>query len=111
MNGFPRWKGEGYDSFTYPQTGFSLQEGSITVSKIGTLKAVVHREITGKIKTCTIRKQGDKWYASFTHEVQGLLLPPTGASTGIDVGLEKFAALSDGTYIDNPRFLRKEEKA
>ncbi len=109
--GFPRWKGEGYDSFTYPQTGFSIQEGSITISKVGTIKAVVHREVTGKIKTCTIRRQGEKWYASFSHEVEEELLPPTGEATGIDVGIEKFAALSDGTYIDNPRFFRKEEKA
>jgi putative transposase len=30
---------------------------------------------------------------------------------GIDVGLEKFASLSNGEFIPNPRFYRREEKA
>lgn len=37
--------------------------------------------------------------------------PKTGAAVGVDVGLEKFASLSDGTLIENPRFFRQDEKA
>jgi len=33
-----------------------------------------------------------------------------GPAVGLDVGLEKFAALSDGSVIENPRYLRKTEK-
>jgi hypothetical protein len=35
------------------------------------------------------------------------LLPATGQETGIDLGLESFAALADGTMIHNPRCYRK----
>lgn len=110
--GYPRCKGQGqYDSFTYPQHGFALGENSIHLSKIGTVKAVLHRAIEGKIKTCTIRRRGDKWYASFSCEVEPKLLPESTEQIGIDVGLEKFAVLSNGEIIDNPRFFRQDEKA
>jgi putative transposase len=38
-------------------------------------------------------------------------LPPTGQAVGIDVGLATFAPLSDGQASENPRFLRREERA
>jgi putative transposase len=36
-------------------------------------------------------------------------LPPTGQETGIDLGLESFATLADGTMIHNPRCYRTAE--
>lgn len=38
-------------------------------------------------------------------------MPYSPEAVGIDVGINQFAALSDGTFIENPRFLRSEEKA
>src|SRR6266550_4719823 len=54
--GFPRFRGEHrYDSFTFPQSGFSItHDNRLCLSKIGTLKMVYHREIKGTLKTCTI---------------------------------------------------------
>ena len=109
--GFPRTKSESYDSFTYPQTGFSVGDDSIKISKVGVIKAKIHRELQGKIKTCTIRRNADKWYACFSCETEFEPLPKTDTKVGIDVGLEKFASLSDGTYIDNPRYFRRDERA
>lgn len=110
--GFPRFKGRGrYDSFCYPQSGFSLGETSVTLSKIGEVKAIVHRAIEGKIKTCTIRRQNRKWFACFAIEVESMPLAANGEAVGIDVGLNSFAALSTGEQIENPRFYRKDEKA
>ncbi len=63
--GYPRFQGRNrYDSFTYPQTGgFSLTHDSrVCLSKIGSIK-VKFREIKGTIKTCTIKREGDQWYA------------------------------------------------
>ena len=37
-------------------------------------------------------------------------LPPTGQETGIDLGLESFATLADGTMIHNPRCYRRAER-
>jgi putative transposase len=109
--GFPRFKGDGYDSFTYPQSGFALAEKVVRLSKIGTVKAILHRRIEGKIKTCTVRRAADKWYACFAVEVEAQPLPQSSEPVGIDVGLEKFAALSNGEFVENPRFFRQEEKA
>ncbi len=54
--GYPRFQGRHrYDSFTYPQSGFSLEEKHITLSKIGTLRVKVHRKVEGTIKTCTMK--------------------------------------------------------
>ena len=106
----PRSKGENYDSFTYSQIGFSLGTKSITFSQIGEVKAVVHRTLDGKLKTCTVRREGEKWFACFTVEIKPEPLPLSEEQIGVDMGLEKFAALSNGEFVANPRFLRQEEK-
>src|SRR5712691_252949 len=56
--GFPRFKGHGrYDSFTFPQSGFSItHDNRVTLSKIGSIKMVYHRPSKGKVKTCTIHR-------------------------------------------------------
>jgi len=112
--GYPRFKGKGrYDSFTFPQSGFSLtQDNRVCLSKIGSIKIVYHRPLRGKVKTCTLhRSSTGKWYVSFSVEVEPLRLPERASQVGIDVGLETFATLSDGTEIENPKYFRKEEKA
>jgi putative transposase len=109
--GFPRFKGEGYDSFTYPQAGFKVHEQAVYLSKIGNVKAILHRPVEGRLKTCTVRRQSGKWYVCFAVEVEEEPLPESTEQVGIDVGLNAFAALSNGEFVENPRFFRKEEKA
>jgi putative transposase len=112
--GFPRFRGKDrYDSFTFPQSGFSItHDERVVLSKIGAVKMVYHRPIKGKVKTCTIRHSStDKWYVSFSVECEPLLLPEIPTQVGIDVGLKTFATLSTAEEIANPRFFRKEEKA
>src|SRR5712691_7019517 len=64
-----------YDSFTFPQSGFSIvsvprtasHDDRLTLSKIGSVKMVSHRPPKGKVKTCTIRRSSTgKWYVSFS---------------------------------------------
>jgi putative transposase len=112
--GYPRFRGVNrYDSFTYPQSGFKIDEqGKLYASSIGHIKIVLHRELRGKIKTLTIQKSSTgKWYACFSVEREPLRLPQCPQQVGIDVGLKTFATLSTGEEIANPRFFRKEEKA
>lgn len=112
--GFPRFKGYGrYDSFTFPQSGFSItHDNRVVLSKIGALKMVYHRPIKGKIKTCTLQRSSTgKWYVSFSVECEPERLPDTPEQVGIDVGLKTFATLSTAEEIANPRFFRREEKA
>jgi putative transposase len=113
--GYPRFKGRGwYNSFTYPQSGFSLSDNrkgnqKLRLSKIGKVTVRLHRAIKGNIKTCTIKRELNNWYVCFACETKSELLPKAFRDVGIDVGIEKFAALSDGVLIYNPKFLRKSE--
>jgi putative transposase len=109
--GYPRFKSEGrYDSITYPQEpGFKIESGKLKLSKIGGLKIKMHRAVIGQIKTCTIRKDSNHWYACFSVEYEPEKKPVSAKAVGIDVGLKSFAVLSDGTEISNPKHFRKAE--
>jgi len=65
----------------------------------------LHREIQGRIKQASVSLDGDgHWYVAFAcDDVPARPLPATGRSVGIDVGITTFAALSDGTMVENPR--------
>ncbi len=110
--GFPRFRGYGwYDSFCYPQSGYKIDGEGVFLSKIGHVKAVIHRPLDGTVKTCCVKRTATgHWYASFSCEVADEPLPATESAVGIDVGLASFATLSDGSEIANPRFFRKDEK-
>ena len=115
--GYPRFQGYGrYDSFTYPQSGFSLTEDNrVCLSKIGTIKVKMPKgkkahPPQGAMKTCTIKREGQHWFIVFTCEVeQDIVYHPSEETVGIDLGLLHFATLSDGSTIENPRHLRTSE--
>ncbi len=118
--GHPRLKGKGqYDSITYPQSGFKIGASSVWLSLFGSpvqIKAKLHRGILGKVKTCTVRRYGSnskssKWFVCFSVEQEEDFLPPCAEAIGLDAGLNSFLALSDGEFVDNPRFFRRDEKA
>ena len=110
--GFPRFKSS-IRSITYPQSGFKfMNERKLKVSKVGNLPIILHRAPKGKIKTMTIkRNKANQWFAVFSCELPDIkIIHPSKDKIGIDVGIENFAALSDGTKIENPRYLIKSEK-
>ncbi len=108
--GYPRFQGRNrYNSFTYPQSGFELKDGKLILSKIGAIKIVQHREIEGKIKTCTIKKDIDQWYVSFSCEIEEHIPVEVKTKTGIDVGLIDLITLSNGEQVKPPKFLRESE--
>lgn len=110
--GYPRFKGrDRYDSFAYPQSGFELKDGKLILSKIGTMRIVLHRDMEGRIKTCAIKRDVDQWYAIFTVELdEKVEQVPTKTKTGIDVGLTTLLTLSNGEQIEPPKFLRASER-
>jgi putative transposase len=112
--GFPRFQGRNrYTSFTYPQAGgFSLtHDNRVCLSKIGSIKLKLHRPMEGTPKTCTIKYEAGQWYAVFSCEVaQDEPRPRVKSEVGIDLGIAHFAALSDGTFIESPRYYRRTQK-
>ena len=111
--GFPRFKPfDRMKSIHYPQSGFSLAR-KLSVSPFGEIAIVQHREVKGKVKTLTIKREASgKWHTIFTVEEE----PKTpkvnnGAAVGLDLGLNRLATLSDGKVIQNPHhFSRLEQK-
>lgn len=111
--GYPRFQGKNrYDSFTYIQAScFSLTHDThLCLYKVGDIKVKLHRPIQGKMKTCTIKREGAHWYVIFACEVEAETLPVSYEDVGIDLGVTHLAALSDGAFIDNPRHYRRAEK-
>ena len=110
--GYPRFRGEHrYNSFCYTQSGFSLADGNLRLSKIGVIRIKQHRPISGVVKTCTLRKNASgEWDVSFSCVVDTFPLPENDKSVGIDVGIESFATLTEGPSIPNPKFFRQAEK-
>ena len=111
--GFPRFKGRNrFHSFTFKEygNGARLDNGFLVVSKIGRLAVRWSRSLAGTPKTVTITQEADGWYVSFScAEVPITPLPLTGQETGIDLGLESFATLADGSQVANPRIFRVAE--
>jgi len=113
--GFPRFKQYGrYDSFTFPQSGFSILEEKqpkIKLSKIGCIKIKLHRVLPEVIKRLTIQKtQSGKWYATFSVIISDVKRTNNNPAVGIDLGLKEFAVLSNGEKIKRERFFKQEEK-
>ena len=112
---FPRFKSKpDKQSIQYPQN-VTVKNDLLCVPKIGELKAVFHREITGIIKTVTISKTpSDKYFASILCETEDSYCPDSGNKTlGIDLGLKDFAIVHDGeqvTKYSNPKHLKRHAK-
>lgn len=106
--GYPRFKsGDRYTSFTYPQGGYEIIGKRLRLAKIGHIPIKLHRQITGTIKTCTLSREGEQWYAIFATEYEfdpSAVFHPSEQAVGIDLGVKSFAVLSDGQTIENPRF-------
>jgi putative transposase len=96
-----------YNSFRYPQVGgFKLVEGRLRLSKIGLVRAKFHRPIEGMMKTCTIIRDIDQWYACISAETESAKVDPqTGMPVGIDLGVLNLATLSNGRVFENQRHL------
>jgi putative transposase len=81
------------------------------LSQIGRIAVRWSCPLEGPLKTVTISREADGWYACFSSaDVPVRPLPTTGQETGIDLGLEAFATLADGTRILTPACYRKAER-
>jgi len=112
--GFPRFKKLGQvRSFLFPQFKSNpIADGWITLPSIGKMPIVMHRPIPDGFKVKQVRvlsrARGTQWYVCVTIEAD-VSVPdvlPHGRAVGVDLGLERFVTISDGTYRERPKFLR-----
>ena len=110
--GFPRYKNF-VSSLTYPQTkGFKIEKKKVELSKVGGINFVNHREIEGKVKTCTIKKtKSQKWNITISVEKNDKPFKSNNKEkVGIDLGINKYTTLSNGEILQNKRITKKDKK-
>lgn len=105
---YPTFKSRHHkQSLIYPQ-GVKIKDKNVLYfPSIGKVKAKLHRDISGKIKTVTLSRNKDgKCFASILVEdgIEQPLVSSNGNAIGIDVGLTHFAITSNGDKIHNPKF-------
>ncbi|MBS9387776.1 MAG: transposase [Dolichospermum sp. WA123] len=106
-SGRPRFKGVGqYKTFTFPQfKQHHFVNNKITLSKIGDIKVIVHRQIPDgfDIKTVSVTKKADGYYVTLSLDDKTVptIKPDFNANNivGIDVGLIDFIVTSDDERI------------
>ena len=110
--GFPRFRGrDRYDSFTLKQTGYTLVGSKLYIKNIGVFNLKMHRQLQGDIKTITIlRSKTGKYNVCFSCDnVPEKKLLKTNNSVGIDLGLTKILADSNGNKAVNPKYFKRSQ--
>jgi putative transposase len=101
--GFPRFKKKGSgDSFRYPepkQIKLDQSNSRILLPKLGWLRYRNSREALGQVRNVTVSQSSGKWFIAIqTQRELEQPLPMSTTAIGIDVGIARFATLSDGNY-------------
>jgi putative transposase len=111
--GFPRFKKYGqFKSLLFPQFKTNPVEGNLIVlPKIGAITINLHRPVPDGfvVKQVRLLRKADRWYASVNIQCE-VNVPdplPHGHPIGVDVGLEKFLATSDGVLVKPPKFFKQ----
>ena len=108
--GFPRFKKVGqFKSLLFPQFKTNPVTGwQVKLPKIGSVRINLHRPIPEDmvVKQVRVVKKASGWYCMLVLEAD-ISIPdamPIGNSIGIDIGLEKFLAVSTGKLVARPKF-------
>ena len=118
--GFPKFKSKDSDTprFAYTAGCFGLVKGdpkALKLPRIGRvhcMEDVAKRVGDGRVLRMTVSQRAGRWYVSLTveREDKPVMKPPNGGAVGVDLGVKTLATLSDGTVVENPRYLRKSER-
>src|SRR5260370_1764041 len=65
------------------------------------------RMVVGDLRNVTVSSKRGKWYASILTQREVEQPVPHGTAVGIDVGIARFASLSDGSHVDPLNVLKK----
>jgi putative transposase len=124
--GFPRFKGR----YRFHSLEFRHGDGCklrfddqgralFYVQNAGEIKVKYHRPLPddATIKHVVVKRKDNKWYVCLQVDLNRSDELPNpesvavgGPAVGIDMGLESLLALSDGTLIENPRWLRRSQR-
>lgn len=114
-SGYPKFKSSRrYKGWTYPcKSGWKActegKNGYLKLTNLGSIKMRGQARDWGTAKTCTIIFKQGKWYASITVDCVPTRIQTSTGAVGLDFGTHHAASFSDGTIIDNPRFIKQSQ--
>ena len=115
--GYPKFKNK-HDShksyttnFTNGNIAVDFDRGKVKLPKLKEVKAKLHRNFSGQIKSATVSQMpSGKYYVSILVETEHVELPHTNQNTGIDLGIKDLCITSEGKKYENLKIIRKYEK-
>jgi putative transposase len=106
---YPHFKKRGYgDSVRFPQ-GFKLDQTNdrVILPKLGWVRYRNSREVLGVVKNVTVSNRSGKWFVSIQTERKVEQPVAHGDAVGIDMGVVRFATLSDGTVYPSINIFKR----
>ena len=115
--GYPKFKSK-HDNhksyttnFTNGNIAVDFEDNRVKLPKLKNVKAKLHRNFSGQIKSATISQvPSGKYYVSILVETEHVELPHIKQNTGIDLGIKELCITSAGKKYENPKIIRKYEK-
>ena len=102
LAGFPKFKKKGIkESIRFPQDCKLEQHNNrLYLPKIGWVRYRNSRNVVGEIKNVTVRKKCGRFYVSIQTQCEVEIPQHQGGDIGIDMGIVRFATLSNGEYFE-----------
>ncbi len=115
--GYPKFKSK-HDNhksyttnFTNGNIAVDFEGGKIKLPKLGKIKAKLHRQFDGQIKSATISQvSSGKYYVSVLVETEHIELSHMDKNIGLDLGIKDLCITSDEEKYTNPKIIKKYEK-
>ena len=115
--GYPKFKSR-HDShksyttnFTNGNIAVDFEKGKIKLPKLKTVKAKLHREFKGEIKSATVSQvSSGKYFVSVLVETEHVEMSYAEGNIGLDLGIKDLCITSNGEKYRNPKTIKKYEK-
>lgn len=115
--GYPKFKSrhnshKSYTTnFTNGNIAVDFEDGKIKLPKLKKVKAKLHREFNGQIKSATVSQvPSGKYYVSILVETGHEELPHRKQNIGLDLGIKDLCITSDGKKYENPKIIKRYER-
>lgn len=105
-SGYPKFKSKRNNKKSY-STNFTngnidVSENKVKLPKLKWVKAKIHRDFTGQIKSVTVSQiPSGKYFVSVLVETEHVPIESTGYTVGLDLGIKDLLITSNGEKIDN----------
>ena len=115
--GYPKFKSKhnSHKSYTTNFTNGNItvdfEDGKIKLPKLKKVKAKLHREFNGQIKSATVSQvPSGKYYVSILVEAGHEELPHRNQNIGLDLGIKDLCITSDGKKYENHQIIKRYER-